>query len=130
VTRVLVDAHVVVWTLVESTRLSKAAASTLRTADDVLVSGGTLHELAVKRSLGKLRLPDDWTARAAAWGFHHLPMRWAHASALEELPFVEVDGRLHRDPFDRLLAAQALAEGLPVVTVDPAFDAYGVRTIW
>jgi PIN domain nuclease of toxin-antitoxin system len=89
-----------------------------------------LVEIAVKRSLGKLELAEDWPEQAQADGFGLLAIDWAHATRLQGLPFPQLAGKPHRDPFDRLLAAQALSERAPIVTRDPAFAAYGVATIW
>jgi len=80
--------------------------------------------------LGKLEIDEDWPEQANADGFSVLAIGWAHATRLQGLPFPLLSGKLHRDPFDRLLAAQALSERVPIVTRDPALAAYGVGTIW
>jgi PIN domain nuclease of toxin-antitoxin system len=59
-----------------------------------------------------------------------LAISWIHAARLESLPYLKISGKEHRDPFDRLLAAQALSDNSPLVTRDPVFAAYGVTTIW
>jgi PIN domain nuclease of toxin-antitoxin system len=59
-----------------------------------------------------------------------LGIAWPHVAHLRDLPFVEIRGRTHRDPFDRLLVAQALSERIPIVTRDPALAAYGVASLW
>ena len=128
--RLLVDAHALLWWLGEDRRLSPAARDAIETAQEPLLGAGTLVEIAVKRSLGKLEVDEDWPEQASADGFDLLAIDWAHATCLQGLPFPRLAGKPHRDPFDRLLAAQALCERVPVVTRDPALDAYGVPTIW
>jgi PIN domain nuclease of toxin-antitoxin system len=93
-------------------------------ADEPLVSAASAWEIAVKASLGKLDAPDDIADVIVAEGFAWLPVEAAHAWRVRDLP------THHRDPFDRLLVAQALTEGLPVVTADARFADYGVRVRW
>jgi PIN domain nuclease of toxin-antitoxin system len=128
--RVLLDAHALLWWLGGDRQLSKAASRAIESADDPLVGAGTLMEIAIKRSIGKLEVDEDWPAQAQADGFGVLGIVWAHVVRLQELPFVEQDGRTHRDPFDRLLVAQALSERVPIVTRDPLLTVYGVAAIW
>jgi PIN domain nuclease of toxin-antitoxin system len=128
--RLLVDAHALLWWLGADRRLSANAREAIETAEDPLVGAGTAVEIAVKRSLGKLEIDADWSDQARADGFDLLEIDWAHAERLQELPFPRLAGKLHRDPFDRLLVAQALCARTPIVTRDPAFCAYGVATIW
>lgn len=124
------DAHALLWWLSASRRLSAAARRAIETADEPLVGAGTLIEIAVKRSLGKLEIDADWPERTQADGFGVLAVGWGHVARLQDLPYPQLAGGAHRDPFDRLLAAQALAERTPIVTRDPALAAYGVSTIW
>ncbi len=128
--RLLVDAHALLWWLGADRRLSKAASKAIETADNPLVGAGTLVEIAIKRSIGKLAVDEDWPQQTKEDGFGVLDIAWAHVARLQELPFVELDGRSHRDPFDRLLVAQALSEHLPIVTCDSTLAAYGVASIW
>jgi PIN domain nuclease of toxin-antitoxin system len=128
--RLLVDAHALLWWLGEDRRLSPIARETIEVAQEPMLSAGTLVEIAVKRSLGKLEVDGDWPEQASADGFDVLAIGWSHATRLQGLPFPRLAGKPHRDPFDRLLAAQALCERIPIVTRDPAFAAYGVATIW
>ena len=85
-------------------------------------------ELAIKSAIGKLRLGEDVLGfvhrHRDRLGLQSLVLRDVHAAELEHLPLH------HRDPFDRLLIAQARVEGLPVITADPAFDAYEVDVVW
>jgi PIN domain nuclease of toxin-antitoxin system len=127
--RLLLDAHTLIWWLDGDRRLSPQARKAVEHADWALIGAGTLIEIAIKRSLGKLDTDDRWTEQAQS-AFEVLPVSWAHVAHLQNLPYVNVGAGKHRDPFDRLLASQALADSIPVVTRDPAFTAYGVATIW
>jgi PIN domain nuclease of toxin-antitoxin system len=125
---VLVDTHALLWALLDPDRLSPVARDALRDpANRVLVSAATAWEIAIKVSLGKLTLPgppESWLEPAvAAIGFEWLPVTPRDALAVRALPWV------HRDPFDRLLIAQA-ARGVKVVTADPRFAEYGVAVVW
>jgi PIN domain nuclease of toxin-antitoxin system len=128
--RTLVDTHAILWWLGGDERLSEAASKAIGGAEEPLVSAGTLFEVAIKQSVGKLRLPGDWIDELLAQGFSLLPINPSHSKALSELSFVELDGSAIRDPFDRLLVAQSDVEGVPVVTRDPAIRAHGAATIW
>jgi PIN domain nuclease of toxin-antitoxin system len=94
------------------------------TNNDTAVSVVTLWEIAIKRGIGKLRFLEDFEAVMTEEAFDLLPISYAHLRALETLPMH------HRDPFDRLLIAQALAAGIPIATGDRVFAAYGVQVIW
>jgi PIN domain nuclease of toxin-antitoxin system len=128
--RLLVDAHALLWWLGDDARLSAGAREAIETSEQALIGAGTLMEIAIKRSLGKLEAGDDWVEQAQADDFLLHPISWAHAAHLQRLPYVKIAKRPHRDPFDRLLAAQALSDAIPVVTCDPAIEAYGPATIW
>src|SRR6478609_1488163 len=117
--RILLDAHALLWWLGEDQKLSTAAREAIETAESPLVGAGTLVEIAVKRSLKKLPVDEDWPTQAQANGIDVLAISWLHASRLQSLPYVKIAGREHRDPFDRLLAAQGLADRIPIVTRDP-----------
>jgi PIN domain nuclease of toxin-antitoxin system len=90
----------------------------------VVVSAVCVWEAAIKSALGKLRVPDDLPDRLEEFAFERLPVSDAHAWAVRTLPPV------HSDPFDRLLAAQALVERLTIVSADAIFDDYGVPRSW
>ena len=126
--RLLADTHVVLWALLRPSKLDRRAARALRAAaNDVLVSAASLWEMAIKAELGKLRLPGplgEWLPEALErTGLETLPIAGAHALAAGALP------PHHRDPFDRMIAAQALSDGLTVVTRDARFAAYGVAVL-
>lgn len=120
--RVLLDTHVLIW-WDEGARLHREADRAVRAADQVYVSAVTGWEVAIKTSLGRLRPRRTVTQAVAESGFEELPVRLHHAEALGRLPWH------HRDPFDRMLVAQALAEGLTLVTRDPVFRAYRVKLV-
>jgi PIN domain nuclease of toxin-antitoxin system len=129
-TRVLVDAHALLWWLDDDARLSRGARQIIEDAHAPLLGAGTLVEIALKRSTGKLPIDADWLEQARVEGFVTLDIAQSHVTLLQDLPYPEVGGRVHRDPFDRLLAAQALDERIAVVTRDPALAAYGIGVLW
>jgi len=128
--RILLDSHAALWWLANDPRLSPPAREAIAGAEEPLLSAGTLFEVSIKASLGKLEVPLGWDEELFAEGFGLLPIAPAHGRALRELPYVEVGGRAQRDPFDRLLVAQSDVESIPIVTRDPAIGAHGVATIW
>jgi PIN domain nuclease of toxin-antitoxin system len=123
--RLLVDSHVLLWHLLDDPRLTPGPTAMIEVDDaEVLVSVASLWEIAIENALGKLEAPEDLPQRVAELGFESLPIDVEHAWAVRQLP------HHHRDPFDRLLIAQAQVEGLPILTADPAFDAYDVKVVW
>ena len=123
--RFLVDTHALLWWLTDDAALSPAARDAIADpASEPFVSSASVWEIAIKRSLGKLAAPDDLPDRIAADGFPWLPISADHAWQVRELPLH------HRDPFDRLLVAQALTERLAIITADPHFGQYGVQVHW
>jgi PIN domain nuclease of toxin-antitoxin system len=129
--RTLIDTHAVLWWATGDRRLSGAAREAIASASEPLIGAGSVFEMAVKASVGKLELSPDWTVELLdRERFTILPILPVHAHTLATLPFVSVNGSELRDPFDRLLVAQADAEEVPVVTRDPAIAAHGVPTIW
>lgn len=120
--RLLLDTHVLIW-WDEGARLSAKARSAIETADQVYVSAVSGWEIAIKTSLGKLRPSRTISEAAAESGFEELPLRLRHAEALARLP------ALHRDPFDRMLVAQAQSDRLTIVSRDRALAAYDVPII-
>lgn len=123
--RLLLDTHALLWWRDASPRLSGKAADAIGDgANEIIVSSATLWEIVIKRSLGKLRFPDDLEEVIREEEFGLLQITFPHLQALDGLP------RLHRDPFDRLVIAQALAEGIPIITGDDVFRPYGVGILW
>jgi PIN domain nuclease of toxin-antitoxin system len=127
--RVLLDTHALLWFALDDPQLSPAArAAILDPANDKLVSPASWWEIGIKMSTGKytLTVPHDvfFDSAIAANGFLVLPIEPRHTGGLIGLPFH------HKDPFDRLLIAQAVVEGIPVVSADAAFDPYPVRRVW
>lgn len=120
--RLLLDTHVLIW-WDEGARLSRDAMRAIKGADQVFVSAVSAWEVAIKTSLGKLKTRRTVADAAAESGFEELPLRLHHAEALAALP------PHHRDPFDRMMLAQARAERLTVVTRDPQFEPYGIKLI-
>lgn len=120
--RLLLDTHVLIW-WDEGARLARKAMDAIRDADQVYVSAASGWEIAIKASLGRLTTSRSVVDAVAESGFEELPVRLAHAERLLELPWH------HRDPFDRLLIAQALAERLTLVTRDRVFGRYEVKTL-
>ena len=125
----LLDTHTFLWWVEDSPRLSRKARTAIGRPDETcFFSLASSWEMAIKISLGRLKLAqrlDRFVAEhVAANGLQPLPVQLPHAARVAELPFH------HRDPFDRLLAAQALEEGLSIVSVDPMFGKYGVKRIW
>ena len=120
--RLLLDTHVVLWWLADDRRLTAEHRVLIADASNVvLVSAMTIAEIAIKTSLGKLEAPDDLLPTLETGGFDELPFESRHADLLRKLPWH------HRDPFDRMLIAQAIAEQLTVLTADPHFAAYGIE---
>jgi PIN domain nuclease of toxin-antitoxin system len=125
----LLDTHSLLWLVTDDPRLSDAARDTfLNTDNELLCSAVVGFEIAVKYSLGKLDLAEPPRTfidnRIRNNALTPLPITMAHAVGVADLPFH------HRDPFDRLLIAQALEEDLPVLSADAILSAYGVRRIW
>ena len=127
--KVLLDTHALLWWALASPRLSAGALTVLGAASTVIVvSAVSGHEIATKARLDKLsvpaRLAEQLAEAAAENGWQPLPLTIAHAQLAGRLPGA------HKDPFDRMLAAQALLEDMPLVTNDSAGAAFGVRVVW
>jgi PIN domain nuclease of toxin-antitoxin system len=124
-TRLLIDSHVLLWHVLDDARLGPEPTAAFETdLAEVFVSTASLWEIAIKSSLGKLEAPDDLPVKVEGMGFELLSVTPEHAWAVRSLP------HHHGDPFDRLLIAQAQVERLPILTADPAFNAYDVTVIW
>jgi PIN domain nuclease of toxin-antitoxin system len=121
----LVDTHVLLWSLGEEDQLSPAAHSVLSAGVvPAYVSAASIWEIAIKKASGKLRAPENLLAKVAAARFGALEITFAHASLAGALP------PHHKDPFDRMIVAQAQSEGFTVVTRDQRIVAYGVPVLW
>jgi PIN domain nuclease of toxin-antitoxin system len=120
---VLLDTQVVLWWLTDDERLDRPAREVVADAEVATVSVASAWEMSLKVQLGKLELPDDLGAQLARHGFSVLPIHLGHALQYRALPL------LHRDPFDRMLVAQAQVEQLAIVTADPAIARYAVDVI-
>ena len=127
--RLLLDTHVFLWWVEDAPALSRKARAAIANAENqCFLSVASSWEMAIKLSMGKLKLADAIERfvpqQLAENGFSQLGIDFRHVARVAALPFH------HRDPFDRLLVAQAMEEKLPVVTSDPLFKKYGVTRIW
>ena len=119
----LLDTHAVLWFVAGAAELRSAARDAIETADRTYVSSASIWELAVKQARGRLLAPDNLPGRLLELGFIELALGWEHARVAGELPLH------HRDPFDRMLVAQAIVERLTIVTRDDMIGRYGVPVI-
>ncbi len=127
--RLLLDTHVFLWFVLNDAKLTLKAKTLIEDpSNDILISPASYWEIAIKVSHKKLNLfatYDDFMRRGIAGNdFDILPIEPKHTAIVATLPFH------HKDPFDRLLIAQALAEGIPLVSTDAAIDPYGVQRLW
>jgi PIN domain nuclease of toxin-antitoxin system len=121
--RVLVDSHVALWWLDDSVSLGPQCRELIAQADEVYMSAVTPWELGIKRALGKLTMPDGIAAALESGGFLPLAISVAHAELAPALP------AHHRDPFDRMLVAQAQLEALTLATADRKLAAYDIDLV-
>lgn len=126
--RVVLDTHTLLWSLGSTSKLSQTATKAIVEADEALVSIGTLWEIAIKLSIKKLEMPitleklvDEYLP---ATSLSVLTIQVEHLKVIATLLLH------HRDPFDRLIIAQAMVEKLPIVSADSAFDAYPIKRLW
>ncbi|MDP9315324.1 MAG: type II toxin-antitoxin system VapC family toxin [Chloroflexota bacterium] len=124
----LIDTHTFLWFVNDDPQLSSAAATLLESDTTVRLSIASLWEIAIKVSIGKLTLAQPFEQfipeQLALNDISVLPIQIAHCHHVIRLPFY------HRDPFDRMIIAQAQLEGVPIVSLDTTFDAYGVNRLW
>lgn len=120
--KLLLDTHVLIW-WDAGQRLSPAANKAIRDADEVFVSSASAWEVAIKTSLGKITSKRSVAVAARESGFDELAVTMAHSEQVALLPMH------HRDPFDRMLVAQAMLEGCVIVTRDDALAKYGVKVV-
>ena len=124
-TGALADTHALLWWLADDPRLSAGAREVIAAGETpVYFSAASIWEAEIKAAAGKLTVPDELLDALDADGFVELPMAARHAREAARLP------PLHRDPFDRMLVAQARAEGMTVITRDPKIKEYGATVLW
>lgn len=121
--RLLLDTHIVLWELDGSRALKREARTAVEHATELLFSVVSFAEVGVKAAIGKLAVPGDFHDHVLRSGLRVLGLAPDHGLAVADLPMH------HRDPFDRLLIAQAVSEGLTIVTADRRFAAYGVPLV-
>lgn len=126
--KLLLDTHTFLWFIEDNSQLSGDARSLLESDADLLLSTASLWEIAIKNGLGKIVLAQPFAefipTQLAENEIALLAITINHLAAIPGLPMH------HRDPFDRLLIAQAITENLPIVSLDGKFDAYGIERLW
>lgn len=123
--RLLLDTNAFLWWREGSPALPANVADQIASAEnDIAVSIASCWEIGIKRAIGKLRFVQDFAAVMSEEEFALLPITYPHLDALATLPLH------HRDPFDRMLIAQSIAEDMPVITNDRSFSLYDVQTFW
>jgi PIN domain nuclease of toxin-antitoxin system len=123
--RLLIDSHAFLWWSEASPQLGTGAQRAIGDpANEVLISIAAVWELIIKASMGRLTLSAEIETMVLRQGFMVLPIGFEHLRRVEALAWV------HKNPFDRMMIAQALADGLPVATADRRFAAYGVQVVW
>ncbi len=127
--RALLDTHTFLWATTDDPRLGPAARSLIQDeGNEIILSAASAWEIVIKYRRGRLPLPDPpetyVTSRAALLGLTHLPIDVRHALRVAAL------ADIHRDPFDRILVAQAMVEGAPILTDDQHIARYQIETIW
>jgi PIN domain nuclease of toxin-antitoxin system len=121
--RLLLDTHVVIWWLADDSTLAEETKVLIDDEPEVYVSAATVWEIAIKQAIGKLKEPADLPERVRDSEFRELPITLVHVIAAARLPLI------HRDPFDRMLVAQAREEELTLVTHDETIHRYEVPVL-
>lgn len=122
--RILLDTHALIWWLDGDNKLGLNAIEQISNPEnDIYVSAATVWEMSIEQQMGKLVAPEDMESKVEQAGFSALPITLFHGQQAGKLPLH------HKDPFDRMLIAQAQAEGLQILTKDEHFPAYGIRLI-
>jgi len=122
--RILLDTHALIWWMCGDKKLGLNAQEHIANPENaIFVSAATVWEMSIKQQMGKLEVPDDIESIVEQLGFSALPITLFHGQQSGKLPMH------HRDPFDRMLIAQAQAEGLQILTKDAYFPDYGIRLI-
>ena len=127
--KVLLDTHAFLWLITDEDRLSENARQTfLNTENSMFFSAASLWEICIKKSLGKISLKDGWfqtiKEEMAINTIQWLPIEMTHCAEVTELPFH------HRDPFDRMLIAQAIVEEMKLLSRDSRLSDYAIELIW
>ncbi|NJM19867.1 MAG: type II toxin-antitoxin system VapC family toxin [Richelia sp. RM2_1_2] len=126
--RFLIDTHTFLWFIHDSPKLSANAKNLLESDNDLWVSIVSLWEIAIKVNISKLTLPNNYEnfipEQLTVNDIEILPIKMAHLAIYTTLPLH------HRDPYDRLLIAQAMTEKVSIISADVAFDSYSVSRIW
>ena len=123
--RLLLDTHALIWALEGGARLSEKARAAIEDGEnDILVSAVSAWEIEIKKALGRLEAPDDLLEAVDEVGFTKKDLGFSTARRLQKLPL------LHKDPFDRMLIATALEEGVPLVSRDRKIAQYDVKLFW
>lgn len=121
---VLLDTHIVLWWLDDDDRLGKGHRDVLKDKNHLcFVSAASIWEISIKMGLGKIEMPAHYLTVLKKQGFHELPVTWQHTHHVSSLP------AYHKDPFDRLLIAQAQVESLVLLTVDDMVKSYPIQTL-
>lgn len=121
---VLLDTHILLWWLSNDGKLKNDYRDILSSPDNMChISAASIWEISIKRALGKLEIPESYADELKREGFVELQITWSHCKKVSRLPLI------HRDPFDRLLIAQAVLENLRLLTVDEHMKRYDVDIV-
>lgn len=123
--RLMLDTHSFLWAVSGDARLGAVAKANMLNADAIFVSVASAWEYSIKRALGKIKLAVDFESEIELARFSKLSVSFAHAQRISGLPAVHG----HKDPFDRMLVAQAMSEGLMLVTADERLSGYPVKIL-
>ncbi|MBN1523469.1 MAG: type II toxin-antitoxin system VapC family toxin [Spirochaetales bacterium] len=120
----LLDTHIILWWLDDDPLLSEKYRQAVSDTENVcLVSAASIWEISIKSAIGKLEIPKNYIGILKEQGFFELPVLWEHADKARHLPFH------HTDPFDRMLVAQAMIDGLTILTIDKTIPQYKVQIL-
>jgi PIN domain nuclease of toxin-antitoxin system len=123
--RLMLDTHALLWALAASARLSKTARRAIEDPEnEILVSAVSAWEMAIKKAMGRLEVPDDLVETIDEAGFTRKALGFAEAKRLQRLP------NHHSDPFDRMLICHAMEERCAIVTKDALIARYAIETLW
>ncbi|GAB6088476.1 type II toxin-antitoxin system VapC family toxin [Spirochaeta dissipatitropha] len=121
---ILLDTHAIIWWLSDSPELPEQWASEFAVPkNNCFLSSASVWEIAIKSSLGKISIPDNYLTILRKQGFLPLPISWSHAPSVASLPLI------HRDPFDRLIISQAITENMILASRDKIMEEYPVQLL-